>query len=138
MKTVKSILISLAMSVLFMNIALANPANPVIKVIEKKLYLSLENGSAQTSVRILDREGVSLIEEQVTASVPFESVFNLESLPTGSYTLVIKSTGQETVQPITVTSTELIIEEIAPAAKRSGHFFQEKEKYSNILLKPHQ
>lgn len=111
MKMINRILISLAMSLLFINVAVANNYIPVFKVEGDKFYLSLENASAQTSVRILDGKGFAWVEEKVAVSGPFKKVFNLESLPSGSYTLIIKSKLKETIQPITITEQELIMDE---------------------------
>lgn len=121
MKTIKSLIISLAMSLLFVNLAAANNYIPVLKVetgIAKKFYLALENVSVETSIRIVDVEGFTLVEESAAANETFEKVFNLENLKSGRYTLIIKSSYKETVQPITVTGRHLIVDE----SKRQEYF----------------
>lgn len=118
MKMINRILISLAMSLLFINVAVANNYIPVFKVEGDKFYLSLDNVSAQTSVRILDGKGFAWVEEKVAVSGQFKKVFNLESLPSGSYSLIIKSKLKETIQPITITEQELIMDE----SKRTVYF----------------
>ncbi len=127
MKTIKCVMISVAMGLLFVNTALANNYIPVIKVVDKKIHLSLDNGSATATVQVLNHAGKSLVEEQVMASEQFESVFNLESIPSGAYTLVIKSDYQETVQPITINQEGVVMDKsdrkvYFPAAfsKKSG------------------
>jgi len=114
MKTIKQVLISLAMSLLFINLTVANNYTHVLKIeagINKKFYLSLENVSTQTSIQIIDQEGFVLIDEKIAASEQFTKIFNMEKLISGHYTLVIKSDYKETIQPIVVTSRELIMEE---------------------------
>ncbi len=118
MKMINRILISLAMSLLFTNVAVANHYIPVFKVEGNKFYLSLENVSVQTSVRILDGKGFAWVEEKVAISAQFKKVFNLESLPAGSYTLIVKSKLKETIQPITITEQELRMDE----SKRTVYF----------------
>ena len=111
MKTANRVLTILAISFLFVNIAMADNYLPMIKVEEKNIYLSLEISNAPVSIRILDEEGLTLIEENIAGTGEFDNVFNLESLPFGSYTLVIKSRHKEIVQPITITSGGLILDE---------------------------
>jgi len=103
-------MISVAMGLLFVNTALANNYIPVLKVVNKNLHLSLDHGSTAATVQVLNKAGKSLIEEQVMASEQFESVFNLESIPSGVYTLVIKSEYQETVQPITINQEGVVMD----------------------------
>ena len=74
MKTIKSVLISAAMSLLFVNTALANNYIPVIKVVDNILLLSLDQGSVQAAVKIQDLSGATVLEENVVASEQFESV----------------------------------------------------------------
>lgn len=139
MNLVKKALISLAMSLFIMNVAVANNYIPVLKVgsgMDKKFYLSLENVSSQTSIKILDNEGVVLIEDKANASEPFEKIFNLENLKNGVYTLIIESDFKETVQPIVVTNRALIVDE----NKREEYFpaiiRQEKSNVNVSLLNP--
>lgn len=139
MNLVKKALISLAMSLFIMNVAVANNYIPVLKVgsgMDKKFYLSLENVSSQTSIKILDNEGFVLIEDKANASEPFEKIFNLENLKNGVYTLIIESDFKETVQPIVVTNRALIVDE----NKREEYFpaiiRQEKSNVNVSLLNP--
>ena len=116
MKTIKSVLIGFILTLGFFNLAVANNSNPIIKVENKTIYLSLENVSEQTSVKILDEKGQSLIEETVGASTQFESVFNLEVYPLGTYTLVVQSAAQETLKEIKLTRDGISIEEKSTVA----------------------
>ena len=136
MKTMKCVLISLAMSLLFINIALASNYIPVLKVEGSKLYLSLENVSPQTSVRILDPEGFAWVEEKVAVSGQFKKVFNLEGLPFGSYTLIIKSDFKETIQPIRVSGEELIMDESNRAEYFQASLSQKRGNVKLSLLNP--
>jgi hypothetical protein len=136
MKVIKNVLLSLVIGLLFMNAAVANNFKTEIKVENKKLFLSLENISSQTSVKFMDREGATLIEEKITVSGQFESVFDLESLPFGSYTLIIRSDYKETVQPITITGKELIIEESERVAYFPANFSQKRGRLTLSLLNP--
>jgi hypothetical protein len=132
MKTMNHILISLAISLLFFNNnAVANNYNPTVKVEGNKLYLSLENVSEQTSIRILDPKGFTWIEEKVTVSGQFKKVFDLGTLPIGSYNLIIKSNFKEIVQPLTISSKELIMDE-----NNRAEYFQAKllQKRANVKL----
>lgn len=139
MNTIKKVLISLAMSALFINLAVANNYIPVLKVeagIDKKFYLALENVSAETSVQILDQEGFTLIEESVAASEAFEKVFNLEKLQAGIYTLVIKSNYKETVQPMIITGRNLIVDESKRKEFYPAIIKMEKNNVNLSLLNP--
>ena len=133
MKTLKRVLISLAMSLMFFNITVANNYMPVLKIEDNKLYLTLDHVSAQTTVRIHDKEGFTWLQEEIGMTGPFKKVFDLESLPLGPYTLTIKSLTREIVQPITLSEDELIMDE----SKRK-EFFQanlsKKRKNVNLTL----
>jgi hypothetical protein len=136
MNLIKKALISLAMSLFIMNVAVANNYIPVLKVgsgMDKKFYLSLENVSSQTSIKIFDNEGFVLIEEKANVSEPFEKIFNLENLKSGAYTLVIESDYKETVQPIMITSRGLIVDE----NKREEYFpaiIRQENSHVNVSL----
>lgn len=136
MNLIKKALISLAMGLFIMNVTVANNYIPVLKVgsgMDKKFYLSLENVSSQTSIKILDHEGFVLIEDQANVAEPFEKIFNLENLKSGVYTLVIESDYKETVQPITVTSRALIVDE----DKREEYFpaiIRQENAHVNVSL----
>ena len=136
MKTVKKVLISFAMYLFFVNMAMANNYIPVIKAEDKKLYLSMENVPESTSLMILDGTGSAWIEENVTTSKRLERVFNLESLPLGAYTLIIKSSEEETLQPIKITSTGVVIEESKRAAYFSPVFSQKRGTLKLSLQNP--
>ncbi len=133
MKIMNRVLISLVLSLLFTNIAVANYNNPVLKVEGNKFYLSLEDVSEQTSVRILDDAGFTWVEEKVAVSGQFKKVFDLESLPAGSYNLIIKSKLKETIQPIAITDKELLMDE----SKRAVYFqanLSKKRSSVNLTL----
>lgn len=139
MKAIKKALISLAMSVLFMNVLVANNYIPVLKVeagIDKKFYLALENVSAQTSIKIFDREGFALVEESVSVSEHFEKIFNLENLQSGQYTLVIKSNYKETIQPIQIIGRNLIVDESKRQEYYPAIIQLEKKKVNLSVLNP--
>ena len=136
MKTIKFVLISLAALVLLTNPAVANNYIPVIKVVDKKIHLSLDQGSTAATVQVLDQEGKSLIEEKVMASEQFESVFNLERIPTGAYTLVIKSEFQETVQPITIKQEGLVMDKADRKVYFPAIFSKKRGTLKISLLNP--
>jgi hypothetical protein len=132
----KHILISLTMSLLFINIAVASNDNPTFKVEGNKLYLSLEDVSEQTSVRIQDQEGFTWVEEKVAVSGQFKKVFDLGSLPFGSYTLIIKSKINEIVQPLTVSNKELILDESKRVEYFQANMIQKRENVKVSLMNP--
>jgi len=136
MKTMKHILVSLAMSLLFINIAVASNYNPTLKVEGDNLYLSLEDVAEQTSVRILDQEGFTWVEEKIAASGQFKKVFNLESLPFGSYTLIIKSSFNEIVQPLIVSNKELILDESKRTEYFQANLLQKRKNVKLSLMNP--
>lgn len=136
MKVMNRIFISLAMSLLLINMAVANHYNPVLKVEGSKFFLSLEDVDTPTSVKILDREGFTWIEEKIAAQGQFKKVFNLESLPFGSYTLIIKSEVKETVQPIAVTKEGLVIDESQRAEYFHAHLSRKRGNLNLSLLNP--
>ena len=137
MKTMNRILISLALSLLFFNnIAIANNYNPTVKVEGNKLYLSLENVSEQTSIRILDAKEFTWIEEKVTVSGQFKKVFDLGTLPIGSYNLIIKSNFKEIVQPLSISSEELIMDESKRTEYFQANLLQKRGNLKLSLLNP--
>lgn len=137
MKTIKSALISLAISLLFLNTTVANNDFPVIKVVDKKLFLSLDNVSTETSVVILDGTGETLMEEKVAFSKQFESVFNFENFPLGSYTLIFKSNSRRIVKRMTITSKALIMEEEETAVPDSpATLLQKRGKLKISMMNP--
>lgn len=136
MKTIKSVLISAAMSLLFINTALANNYIPVIKVVDNKLHLSLDQGSAKAAVKIQDITGATVLEESVVASEQFESVFDLKQLAQGAYILTIVSEHQETVQPISITSEGVSMDENQRAAYFPASVVKKKGKLNISLMNP--
>ena len=136
MKTIKSVLISAAMSLLFVNTALANNYIPVIKVVDNKLHLSLDQGSAKAAVKIQDVTGATVLEESVVASEQFESVFDLKQLAQGAYILTIVSEHQETVQPISITSEGVSMDENQRAAYFPASVVKKKGKLNISLMNP--
>lgn len=136
MKTIKSVLISAAMGLLFVNTALANNYIPVIKVVDNKLHLSLDQGSAKTAVMIQDLTGTTVLEENVVASEQFESVFDLKQLAQGAYILTVISEHQETVQPIAITSEGVTMDENQRAAYFPASVSKKKGKLNISLLNP--
>lgn len=136
MKIMNRILISLVMSLLFSNIAVANYYNPVLKVEGNKFYLSLEDVSEQTSVRILDDAGFAWVEEKVTVSGQFKKVFDLEDLPVGSYQLIIKSKLKETIQPIAITDQELLMDENKRAVYYQAKISKKRASVNLTLANP--
>ena len=119
MKTMNRILISLTF-ILFLisNVAVANNYNPTLTVEGNKLYVSIDQVSEQTIVWVEDTNGFTWIEEKVVDTGTFKKVFNLEKLPEGSYNLIIKSAYKETVQPIMISNSAMIIDE----SKRAEYF----------------
>ncbi|MEN0006628.1 MAG: T9SS type A sorting domain-containing protein [Bacteroidota bacterium] len=136
MKTIKNVLISFILSVLFINPAVAGNDVPVIKVVDKKLNLSMENSSVQTTVKLLDSAGSALIEEQVVAYKQFASTYNLESLTPGQYTLVIESNQQKTTQPITITAQEVQVNEQERADYYPAQFEFKRGQLKLSMLNP--
>lgn len=136
MKTIKSVLISAAMSLLFVNTALANNYIPVIKVVDNKLHLSLDHGSAKAAVKIQDLTGATVLEESVVASEQFESVFDLKQLAQGAYILTVVSEYQETVQPISITSEGVSMDENQRAAYFPASVTKKKGKLNISLMNP--
>lgn len=135
MKIVKCVLIQFAMLVL-VNTTMANNFISSLKVEDNKFYLSLENASAQTSIRILDKKGFTWVEETVVNSGQFKKVFNLDPLPSGAYSLIIKSDIKETVQPITVTSEGLILDEKGRLEYFQASLIQQRQSVRLSLLNP--
>lgn len=125
----KRIICGLAASLLLMNTALAADITPIFKVEGNTLYLSLEQVAAPTSVRILDTAGFVWIEEKVAGSGSFKKVFDLGRLPQGTYQLIIKSKQEEIVQPITVSGTELVVDE----GRRTAYFQADLRQVRNQL-----
>jgi hypothetical protein len=119
MKTMNRILISLTMSLFFLsNTAVANNYNPTFEVDGNKLYVSIDQVSEQTVVWVKDANGFTWIEEKVVAKGTFKKVFNLEKLPEGAYNLIIKSAYKETVQPIIISNSAMMMDE----SKRAEYF----------------
>ena len=136
MKTIKCFLISLVVSLLVVNVAIANDYTPAIKVENKQLHVSLENVAPKTMVKIQDQEGLVLIEEEVNTTGNFDHVFNLEKLLPGSYELIIKSPAEETVQNVTITEEGLIVDENERATFYPVIFSQRGTKLKLSLLNP--
>lgn len=136
MKTIKSVLISLAFSLFFINTAVAYNYVPVLKVVDKKVYVSLKDVSEETSVRLLDDKGLTVMEESVNASKRFNTVINFESLPIGAYTLIIKSSTEETVHPIMITKDMLVLEENKLNATHPVVFTKNRKNLNLTFMNP--
>lgn len=124
------------MSLLFLNLSQANNYMPVFKVEDNKLYLTLDHVSAETTVRIHDGEGVTWLQEAIGMTGPFKKVFDLESLPLGSYTLTIKSLTREIVQPITLSEQEVIMDETKRKEFFQATMFQKRQNVHLSLMNP--
>ena len=53
MKTLKQVSISLVLSVLLANVSMANDYNPIIKIANKKIYLSLNDVAKQNKLKLM-------------------------------------------------------------------------------------
>lgn len=136
MKIMKWMLISFAVSILSVNVAFADNYTSTLRVEGTMLHLSLDDVSAPTAVRILDAEGFAWVEETIAGTGQYRKVFKLESLPAGTYTLIIKSDVQEIVQPITLSGKELIMDESKRAEYFRADVSQKRETVKLSLLNP--
>jgi hypothetical protein len=136
MQTMQRICYGLAVAMLLINTAVAADITPIFKVEGNNLYLSLDRVEAPTSVRILDPAGFAWIEEKVAGTGSFKKVFDLARLPQGAYRLVIESAKEEIVQPITVSGTELLLNESERTAYFRADLRQQRDQISLFLENP--
>ncbi len=136
MKTMNRILISLTLSLFFSIVAVANNYNPTLSVEGNNLYISIEQIDERTVVWIEDVNGFTWVEEKVISTEAFKKVFNLEKLPRGSYNLIIKSDSREMVQPFTLSSNAVMIDESKRAEYFQANMSQKRSKVNVALQNP--
>ena len=126
----------MAVSLLFFNTALASHYLPSIRIEDKKLFLVLEDVSAETSVLIQDQAGSIFLTEKVPVSGTYEHTFSLDELPSGAYALVVRSNNQETVWPITVAANSLTMDEEGRTTYLPTVLSQKRRHMQLSLLNP--
>ncbi len=81
---------------------------PFIKIAtipsEKKFSLTVTNLKEDAAITLRDGQtGAILIQKSAEAGVTFAKIFNLANLPTGPYYVSVKTSMQESVQPLNLT-----------------------------------
>lgn len=77
----------------------------------KKVSVAINNLKTDASINLIDQRGSTLASEEMEAGMkPAVKIFNLTKLPAGSYSFVVSTGNKETIQPITVTKDEVLVE----------------------------
>ena len=96
------------------SLAMANDNLPSITLknipAEKKFSLSIEGLKGRAGITLTDISGQVLLSQETEGEKEFAKVFNLSQLPAGEYFLTVSTSLRETVQPITLTETEVLVD----------------------------
>lgn len=78
---------------------------------EKKFSLTIEGMSERekVSITLSNEDGQVLLQEEAKGKKEFAKVFNLKQLPAGEYFLTVSTNLRKSVQPITLTSGEVLV-----------------------------
>ncbi len=76
----------------------------------KKVSVELDQLTATTTITIEDINGLVLVEETAKGK-SFAKTFNLSRLPEGDYNVVVNSGLIQTVQPLTLTTASLVLDD---------------------------
>ena len=76
---------------------------------EKKFSLAIEGLSENANIILTDINGQVLLSQDTEGKSAFAKVFNLNELPSGDYFLTVRTSLRETVQPIALTKTEVLV-----------------------------
>ncbi|MFN7117104.1 MAG: hypothetical protein ACK4TA_09925 [Saprospiraceae bacterium] len=118
MKDFKKMLIlsALVLSIVLFVSAVASAANPIVTITPagyaKKVSVVLDQLAAPATIWVVNAEGTLLLEEK-TEGAKFAKVFNLENLPEGSYKVIVTTDRKEIVQPITLNTSALVVNDAA-------------------------
>lgn len=77
---------------------------------EKKFSLSIEGLKETAEITLTDLNGQVLLSQKTEGLKNFAKVFNLSQLPSGNYFLTVSTSLRETVQPITLTDSEVLVD----------------------------
>lgn len=115
-KAIKKIILLAALVLAITSVAMANHYLPAITLknipAEKKFSLSIEglNESENVAIVLTDINGQVLLREEAKGGKQFAKIFNLNQLPAGEYFISIRTSLQETVQPISLTQAEVLVD----------------------------
>lgn len=76
---------------------------------EKKFSLSIDGLKETAEIILTDIDGQVLLSQDTEGKKAFAKVFNLGELPSGDYFLTVRTSLRETVQPIALTKTEVLV-----------------------------
>ena len=76
---------------------------------EKKFSLSIDGLKETAEIILTDIDGQVLLSQDTEGKKAFAKVFNLSELPSGDYFLTVRTSLRETVQPIALTKTEVLV-----------------------------
>ncbi|MCB0557919.1 MAG: T9SS type A sorting domain-containing protein [Lewinellaceae bacterium] len=119
------------------SLAMANDNLPSITLknipAEKKFSLSIEGLKGRAGITLTDISGQVLLSQETEGEKEFAKVFNLSQLPAGEYFLTVSTSLRETVQPISLTETEVWVN-----TDKKREFYspviQLKEDYIDVSL----
>lgn len=114
--------------------AVAKGDVPNIKITQygmAKLSLVMDGMSLNTeaTISLEDEKGYILLSEKVKETSSFGKIFDLKNLPEGKYNIRINTQTRLTIQPLTFTATEIVID----AKKRKVIFHPVIRQSENFL-----
>lgn len=100
---------------------------------EKKFSLVIEGLKETAEIRLTDIDGQVLLSQDTEGQKDFAKIFNLSQLPGGEYFLTVRTSLRETVQPVTLTDTEVLVN-----TEKKREFYspviQVKKEYVDVSL----
>ena len=123
----KKIVRSIATIALMFVIATSMAKEPTLSVTpnaEKSLVFEMEAPSNQTTVSILDSDGVIIYSEKVADAATYTKKFDLRNLPDGDYILKVEDALKETIFEFDIDNSNVLIadrkENTKPVFKKNG------------------
>ncbi len=116
MKQLLNFLISGVLLSAGVGMAMANPVAPELTIEKldnayKMVRVSVSGLKETALIAVMDHHQQSVLEVEAPSTEPFSKVLDFSRMPTGSFFLSIRTENRETVQPLRITSADVILYE---------------------------
>ena len=104
---------------------------------EKKVSLKLEQVTSNTEIQFKDESGVTLNRKSVLKGNSSNTLFNLEGLEPGQYSIVISSEEKDIVQPLIIKGQRIEIDTLQRIAYFAPEVVKAGDKIIDVSLRNH-
>lgn len=102
---------------------------------EKKISLKLEQVTYNTEIQFKDENGVTLNKKSVLKGTSSNTLFNLEGLEPGQYSIVISSEEKDIVQPLIIKGQRIEIDTLQRKAYFAPKIVKAGDKIIDVSLR---